>query len=98
MFRFSHQVPSYLLTGEEARNAPKGCRELDPAAIPSEFLQVIEVVKEEDMVNNLDKIIEETAKDCMQNSNGEEMTNGMVKRREEKECEDTVESEELSED
>ncbi|KAA8540674.1 hypothetical protein F0562_024407 [Nyssa sinensis] len=41
MFRFSHQVPSYLLTGEEARNAPKGCRELDPAAMPLELLQVI---------------------------------------------------------
>ncbi|ONK58517.1 uncharacterized protein A4U43_C09F13890 [Asparagus officinalis] len=41
MFRFSHQVPSYLLTGDEANNAPKGCCELDPAAIPSDFLQVI---------------------------------------------------------
>lgn len=41
MFRFSHQVPSYLLTGGEAHNAPKGCRELDPAAIPSDLLQVI---------------------------------------------------------
>lgn len=41
MFRFSHQVPSYLLMGDEAHNAPKGCRELDPAAIPSDLLQVI---------------------------------------------------------
>ncbi|KAM7267375.1 hypothetical protein ACFE04_009541 [Oxalis oulophora] len=41
MFRFSHQVPSYLLTGEEAPNAPAGCRELDPAATPLELLQVI---------------------------------------------------------
>ncbi|KAJ9539600.1 hypothetical protein OSB04_026106 [Centaurea solstitialis] len=32
MFRFSHQVPKYLLTGEEAPNSPKGCLELDPAA------------------------------------------------------------------
>ncbi|KVI10174.1 uncharacterized protein LOC112506085 [Cynara cardunculus var. scolymus] len=32
MFRFSHQVPKYLLTGEEAHNSPKGCLELDPAA------------------------------------------------------------------
>nr|GMD81101.1 chaperone protein DnaJ 49 [Ipomoea batatas] len=40
MFRFSHQVPSYLLTGEEAQNAPKGCLELDPAATPLELLQV----------------------------------------------------------
>ncbi|KAK1295453.1 hypothetical protein QJS10_CPA16g00926 [Acorus calamus] len=46
MFRFSHQVPSCLLTGEEAHNAPKGCRELDPAATPVELLQVITEAKE----------------------------------------------------
>ncbi|CAL1391006.1 unnamed protein product [Linum trigynum] len=38
MFRFSHQVPHHLLTGEEAENSPKGCYELDPAAIPLELL------------------------------------------------------------
>ncbi|KAL5568326.1 hypothetical protein UlMin_024901 [Ulmus minor] len=41
MLRFSHQVPNYLLTGEEADNAPKGCRELDPAATSLDLLQVI---------------------------------------------------------
>ncbi|KAF5743467.1 Heat shock protein binding protein putative isoform 1 [Tripterygium wilfordii] len=41
MFRFSHQVPNYLLTGKEANNAPKGYWELDPAATPLELLQVI---------------------------------------------------------
>lgn len=41
MSRFSHQVPSYLLTGMESENAPKGCHELDPAACPLEFNQVI---------------------------------------------------------
>ncbi|KAL9239366.1 hypothetical protein vseg_013698 [Gypsophila vaccaria] len=40
MFRFSHQVPSCLLIGNESPNAPKGCLELDPAAIPAELLQV----------------------------------------------------------
>ncbi|KAG1331435.1 hypothetical protein COCNU_02G014030 [Cocos nucifera] len=47
MFRFSHQVPSYLLTGEEAHDAPKGCHELDPAATPFELLQVMTEVKED---------------------------------------------------
>ncbi|KAG6479537.1 uncharacterized protein LOC122020214 [Zingiber officinale] len=47
MFRFSHRVPSYLLTGEEAPNALKGCLELDPAATPLELLQVITEVKED---------------------------------------------------
>ncbi|KAK4743601.1 hypothetical protein SAY87_009913 [Trapa incisa] len=40
MLRFSHRIPSYLLTGQEAQNAPVGCLELDPAAMPLEFLQV----------------------------------------------------------
>ncbi|KAK6922418.1 DnaJ domain [Dillenia turbinata] len=50
MFRFSHQVPSYLLTGQEAPNAPKGCRELDPAATPVELLHVVKDVNEQDIV------------------------------------------------
>ena len=40
IFQFSHQVPNYLLTGQEADNAPKGCRELDPAATPLDLLQI----------------------------------------------------------
>ncbi|KAG6511973.1 uncharacterized protein LOC121976256 [Zingiber officinale] len=47
MFCFSHQVPSYLLTGEEAENAPKGFFELDPAATPTELLQIIHDSKTE---------------------------------------------------
>ncbi|XP_048127517.1 uncharacterized protein LOC115742320 [Rhodamnia argentea] len=41
MYSFSHQVPDHMLTGQEAANAPNGCRELDPAAMPVELLQVI---------------------------------------------------------
>lgn len=43
MFRFSHQVPSYRLTADDAgAKAPElmGCLELDPAATPLELLQV----------------------------------------------------------
>ncbi|WOL04397.1 hypothetical protein Cni_G13118 [Canna indica] len=47
MFRFSHQVPSYFLTGKEAENAPKGLLELDPAATPLELLQIINESKRE---------------------------------------------------
>lgn len=52
LFRFSHQVPYYLLTGQEAHNAPKGCRELDPAATPLDLQQqsVTEVNKASDDV------------------------------------------------
>ncbi|KAK9278247.1 hypothetical protein L1049_027810 [Liquidambar formosana] len=59
LFRFSHQVPSYLLTGQEAQNAPKGCRELDPAATPLELLQVITEVKEEEMVDAAENVKED---------------------------------------
>lgn len=52
IFRFSHQIPSYLLTGQEAPNAPKGCRELDPAATPDEFLQVIAHVQEAENIDD----------------------------------------------
>ncbi|KAL8095775.1 uncharacterized protein LOC141689813 [Apium graveolens] len=45
MFRFSHQVPNHVLTGQEGPNAPKGCQELDPAATPIELLQVINEVE-----------------------------------------------------
>nr|XP_011463261.1 PREDICTED: uncharacterized protein LOC105351197 [Fragaria vesca subsp. vesca] len=63
MFRFSHQVPYYLLSGLEGENAPKGCLELDPASTPLELLQV----KTEAQAK-----MEETAWKC----NGEE--NGKV--------------------
>ncbi|OIV98210.1 hypothetical protein TanjilG_00082 [Lupinus angustifolius] len=49
MFRFSHQVPSYLLTDQEGHNAPSGCLELDPAAIPMELLQTATKAAEEEM-------------------------------------------------
>ncbi|KAL1827298.1 uncharacterized protein LOC108207403 [Daucus carota subsp. sativus] len=41
IFRFSHQVSCYLLTDQEATNLPNGSKELDPAAMPLELLQVI---------------------------------------------------------
>ncbi|KQJ82282.1 uncharacterized protein LOC100838049 [Brachypodium distachyon] len=50
LFRFSHQVPSRLLTGEEGNNAPEGCHELDPAATPVDLLKVITEVKEDEAV------------------------------------------------
>ncbi|KAF8048495.1 hypothetical protein N665_2493s0004, partial [Sinapis alba] len=46
MFRFSHQVPHYILTGKEAETAPEGCVELDPAATPCELLSMNTKVKE----------------------------------------------------
>ncbi|XP_022138503.1 uncharacterized protein LOC111009660 [Momordica charantia] len=34
LFRFSHQVPSFPLTGDERDDVPEGSFELDPAALP----------------------------------------------------------------
>lgn len=56
MFRFSHQVPSYLLTGKENQNVPKGCWELDPAATPLELLHAEPDAKKEEMVDNADNV------------------------------------------
>ncbi|XVE78319.1 hypothetical protein DITRI_Ditri13aG0135200 [Diplodiscus trichospermus] len=44
MFRFSHQVPSWLLRGEYS-NLPDHCWDLDPAATPDELLHAVTEVK-----------------------------------------------------
>ncbi|CAL8127827.1 unnamed protein product [Prunus armeniaca] len=75
MFRFSHQVPSHLLTGEEAPNAPKGCWELDPAATPSELLQVITEADEAPMAENGGK----TKGGIFQSASAREVDGGMEK-------------------
>ncbi|XP_074571816.1 uncharacterized protein LOC141828312 [Curcuma longa] len=37
ILRFSHNVPSYRLTGTEREGIPQGCLELDPASLPINF-------------------------------------------------------------
>ncbi|PON96864.1 Terminal organelle assembly protein [Trema orientale] len=59
MFRFSHQIPYHLLTGEEADNAPKGCRELDPAATPLELIQETTEANEVPSMENGEKAAEQ---------------------------------------
>lgn len=39
----SYQVPSYLLIGQKVPNAPIGCWELDPAALPLELFFFFEL-------------------------------------------------------
>lgn len=62
MFRFSYQVPSYMLTGEEGPNAPKGCLELDPAATPMELLQVLAEDLEQEITMTTEKSVEDELK------------------------------------
>ncbi|RYR05395.1 hypothetical protein Ahy_B06g085251 isoform D [Arachis hypogaea] len=59
MFRFSHQVPNYLLTGQEAPNAPRGCQELDPAATSLDLLQTKNEANE--ALDNVEKSKEDTS-------------------------------------
>ncbi|KAK6925959.1 DnaJ domain [Dillenia turbinata] len=63
MFRFSHQVPHYFLTGEEAQNAPRGCKELDPAATPLELLQADSEDSKKQTSENDGKIPDEMLQD-----------------------------------
>ncbi|XP_004495763.1 uncharacterized protein [Cicer arietinum] len=37
LYRFSHRIPSYKMSGDEREGVPRGCFELDPAALPTNF-------------------------------------------------------------
>jgi curved DNA-binding protein CbpA len=37
LYRFSHRIPSFRMTGGEKEGVPKGSFELDPAALPTDF-------------------------------------------------------------
>ncbi|KAL0744388.1 hypothetical protein Bca4012_085901 [Brassica carinata] len=47
MLRFSHRVPSFELNGDEREGVPPGSFELDPAAIPRDYLEALDVKEEE---------------------------------------------------
>lgn len=72
MFRFSHQVPSYFLMGDEAQSPPKDCWELDPASTPMELLQVIEEAQKEEMMETTNKV-KESPLECLKNPEVEEV-------------------------
>lgn len=55
LYRFSHRIPSYKMTGDEREGVPMGSFELDPAGLPSNLFIVGDTgdVKMEDgMLNN----------------------------------------------
>ncbi|MCD7468716.1 hypothetical protein HAX54_007134 [Datura stramonium] len=81
MFRFSHQVPSHLLTGEEAQNAPKGCQELDPAATPLELLQTLAEPNVLPAVQN-DKVVNGGSSQKVQETKTSETAERTLKSRE----------------
>ena len=75
MFRFSHQVPSYMLTGDEGYNAPKDCLEIDPAASPLELLQVITEAQKEERGETVEEAKEEDPGVCLKGPKVEEVKN-----------------------
>ncbi|MCL7049674.1 hypothetical protein MKW94_015375 [Papaver nudicaule] len=44
LLRFSHMVPSFRTTGNERKDVPEGCFELDPAALPRTFDEISDPV------------------------------------------------------
>ncbi|XP_062084612.1 uncharacterized protein LOC133790833 [Humulus lupulus] len=50
LYRFSHRIPSFKMTGEEREGVPKGSYEFDPAALPPSFFNVCD----EDVKTNND--------------------------------------------
>ncbi|KAG2402284.1 uncharacterized protein HKW66_Vig0234800 [Vigna angularis] len=40
LYRFSHQIPSYKMSGNEREGVPRGSFEFDPAALPSNLFEV----------------------------------------------------------
>jgi curved DNA-binding protein CbpA len=78
MFRFSHQVPSYLLTGQEGQNAPKDCWEIDPAAAPLELLHAVADAQKEEVLDNAEN---------SENARGEDPLGRMEKPKEEERVE-----------
>ncbi|KAJ9154437.1 hypothetical protein P3X46_027770 [Hevea brasiliensis] len=41
LFRFSHMIPSFKLTGKEGEGVPKGSFELDPASLPKNIEEIV---------------------------------------------------------
>lgn len=74
MFRFSHQVPSYFLTGLEAHSPPKDCWELDPASTPLELLQVVTEATVE-VMETTEKAKIENPPECLKIPTVEEVMN-----------------------
>ncbi|XP_061347361.1 uncharacterized protein LOC133292888 [Gastrolobium bilobum] len=51
LYRFSHRIPSYKMTGNEREGVPSGSFELDPAGLPINLLKVGDVKMENGILN-----------------------------------------------
>lgn len=51
LFRFSHRIPAFRMTGNEGEGVPAGSFELDPASLPSDIDDVVDAFDVKDKEN-----------------------------------------------
>lgn len=52
LFRLSHMIPSFKLTGEEREGVQKGSFDLDPASLPNKVLETANTEDFRDQIGN----------------------------------------------
>lgn len=64
LYRFSHRVPSFVMTGKEREGVPSGSFELDPAGLPMSVFQVGDNgdMKDNGKLNNVRSSFQEPSK------------------------------------
>ncbi|XP_008776154.1 uncharacterized protein LOC103696336 [Phoenix dactylifera] len=56
ILRFSHNIPSYRMTGAEREGIPKGCFELDSASLPDNFQEVFHSISLDSITDRVKKL------------------------------------------
>ncbi|KAE8076886.1 hypothetical protein FH972_015508 [Carpinus fangiana] len=85
LFRFSHRVPSFKMTGEERRGVPVGSFELDPASLPLNLEEIavpgdLEVEDGNMHHNGSTSIPSEEVRPAMKSDGNASMSQANVKR------------------
>ncbi|CAL5337810.1 unnamed protein product [Camellia sinensis] len=68
LFRFSHRVPSFQMSGEERKDVPRGSFELDPACLP---MNIEEIDAPQDLKVEPVTVSKENTSECHMNKNSQ---------------------------